>query len=112
MPQDVLVIGFDDFETAGSLNPPLTTVHIPNYELGRHACEILIDLLDGKPAPMSVVQPLNLVVRQSCGCPSPAVEKARTPRIKLEQASHAGDLPDTPRSLSLRLDPRSGSRRR
>jgi diguanylate cyclase (GGDEF)-like protein len=108
VPQDVLVLGFDDFEGASSLNIPLTTVHIPNYELGKRAGEMLLDLLSGNPVPMTVVEPLTLMVRQSCGCPSLAVENARTGQGKAVEAkdlqslpAHLAEIAQAARSISV-----------
>ncbi|MCD6141160.1 LacI family DNA-binding transcriptional regulator [Candidatus Bipolaricaulota bacterium] len=40
-PQDVSVIGFDDFDWAAAFNPPLTTVAQDPYLIGERAVEIL-----------------------------------------------------------------------
>ncbi len=36
------VVGFDDFQIAQAVWPPLTTIHIPTREVGRIAAEKLI----------------------------------------------------------------------
>jgi LacI family transcriptional regulator len=43
-PEDVSVVGFDDFQIASSVWPPLTTVRTPTREIGRMAAEKLIGL--------------------------------------------------------------------
>jgi LacI family transcriptional regulator len=43
VPADISVIGYDDQEIARHTNPPLTTVVLPNYEMGRLATELLLD---------------------------------------------------------------------
>ena len=40
--------GFNDFAFAEFVDPPLTTVHVPGYEMGRSAAQLLIDHLDGR----------------------------------------------------------------
>lgn len=42
IPRDVAVMGYDDQEIAQHTRPPLTTVLLPNYEMGRWAVEHLI----------------------------------------------------------------------
>ena len=46
IPADVSVIGFDDIELAGIVNPPLTTINQPKYEIGQAAVEILLRCAD------------------------------------------------------------------
>lgn len=68
VPEDMAVAGFNDFEFSAYVNPPLTTVRIPGYDLGRIAAEQLIGYLEGrlpKDAPHRVVLPVELVLRAS-----------------------------------------------
>lgn len=66
IPADVALIGFDDFEFARYVDPPLTTVRLPAYAMGRRAAELLIDHLQGRLATeRRVVLPTELIVRQS-----------------------------------------------
>ena len=71
IPEDLAVIGFDDFELAHVLRPRFTLVRQPAAELGRRAAEMLFDRLDGegRPEPRRLVLPTELVIRESCGCP-------------------------------------------
>nr|MBA2511480.1 substrate-binding domain-containing protein [Rubrobacteraceae bacterium] len=71
IPEDVALIGFDDFELAPVLRPRFTLVRQPAAELGRRAAEMLFDRLEGRgrPEPRRLVLPTELVVRESCGCP-------------------------------------------
>lgn len=41
IPDDVSIVGFDDVEHSKRMNPPLTTMHIPKFEMGRVAFELL-----------------------------------------------------------------------
>ena len=72
VPEDVAMIGFDDFELAPVLRPRFTLVHQPAAELGRRAAEMLFDRLEGRgpDGPRRLVLPTELVVRESCGCPA------------------------------------------
>ncbi len=70
VPQDIALIGFDDFEIAALLHPRLTLVRQPATELGRRAAELLFERLDGRSSSPSrrVVLATDLIVRESCGC--------------------------------------------
>jgi len=79
VPHDVSIVGFDDQNMAAVYNPPLTTVHIPRYELGRCAALELIDQLEGRGVAHEVVLPTHLIVRESAG-PPPARRQTRATR--------------------------------
>jgi len=68
IPDDVAVTGFNDFEFAEFADPPLTTVRVPGYELGRLGAESLIGRLAGAvPAAAGVrlTLPVELQLRGS-----------------------------------------------
>jgi LacI family transcriptional regulator len=69
-PRDVSIVGFNDMPLAGRLQPPLTTIAIPEQDLGRLAAERLLSLIEnpGQPAEHLLV-PVSLVVRGSTGPP-------------------------------------------
>lgn len=66
IPQDVAVIGFDNLELiAAQLYPPLTTVELPHYEMGRRAVELLQNLPAGESLPpMQHYLPCPLIERE------------------------------------------------
>lgn len=68
VPQDVALVSFDDVPWAENLNPPLTAVVQPAYELGVHAVELLRKRFTDPDAPIQTVmlQP-TLIIRESCG---------------------------------------------
>ena len=76
VPGHVAVVGFDDQVFAWHLNPPLTTVRTSSYRQGQLAAELLLAQLEGQTVPERVVMPLELIIRQSCGCLSPSVTQA------------------------------------
>lgn len=48
VPDDISIIGFDNIDFSQMVTPALTTIEQPDYELGRKACELLMDRLTGK----------------------------------------------------------------
>jgi LacI family transcriptional regulator len=68
VPEDVSVVGFDDFRLAQFLNPPLTTVRAPTEEAGRVAAEQLAKLFKGEPVEPEILLPTEIILRRSCGC--------------------------------------------
>lgn len=69
IPEDVAVVGFDDFQLVSALRPNLTVVRQPTERLGSMAAEMLMDRLDGsvEGVPRREVLPTELVVKGSCG---------------------------------------------
>jgi DNA-binding LacI/PurR family transcriptional regulator len=68
VPQDIAVVGYDDFGVSRLTMPALTTVHVPAEDLGRKAADLLFDLVGGDVAdPRHTVLPTELVLRDSCG---------------------------------------------
>ena len=73
VPADVAVAGFEDFRWAGFVQPGLTVVRQPGEEMGRRAAQMLFERLAGKKGPpQTVVLDTELIIRESCGCNSPA----------------------------------------
>ena len=68
VPADVAVTGFDDVPVARHLHPPLTTVRQPMQELGATAFEVLYSKISTGKGDADVVLPVQLIVRESCGC--------------------------------------------
>lgn len=69
-PDDVSIIGFNDMPFADKFNPPLTTVHVPHYEIGAEAARMLLGRLDGSDSAVkSILLPVALIVRSSTAEP-------------------------------------------
>ena len=66
IPRDVSVISFDDSDLATWLDPPLTSIAIPHFELGRRSVELL---LKPEPEPGTHFIPMPLHQRDSIGPP-------------------------------------------
>ena len=65
---DIAVAGFDDIPSSAYVNPPLTTLHQPIYDIGRQTCAMLIDLVNGRiPHNQHVLLTPTLIVRASSG---------------------------------------------
>jgi LacI family transcriptional regulator len=69
-PARVSVVGFNDMPFAAHFRPPLSTIRIPQYELGARSAELLLDVLqNGEVPPTQVSLEPELVVRASTGPP-------------------------------------------
>jgi len=66
VPDDVALVGFDDFRAARHL--ALTTVHVPMQEMGRAAARAALASMQGTDSQVSHILHTELVVRRSCGC--------------------------------------------
>lgn len=69
-PDDVSIVGFNDMPFVDRIDPPLTTVRVPHYELGERAAELLLQRMrgDGKRAQQLLVD-VELLVRGSTAAP-------------------------------------------
>jgi LacI family transcriptional regulator len=69
VPQDVVVVGFDDIPIARYMSPPLTSVHVAINELGERATRMLLQAVEEKNLHVKSQEtlPTRLVIRQSCG---------------------------------------------
>lgn len=47
IPGDISVIGYDNIQISEFIEPELTTVSQPIYEMGRRSCELLINIING-----------------------------------------------------------------
>jgi len=69
IPEDVAVIGFDNYELiSANLHPELTTIQLPHYEMGRWAVEAVLQISQstgGKGPSPQMMLPCPLVMRNS-----------------------------------------------
>ncbi len=72
-PDEISVVGFNDMPFAARFQPPLTTIHIPHYEIGEAAAQLMLDRLqDGESPPREIRLEPSLIIRGStapCGAP-------------------------------------------
>lgn len=65
-PEDIAVVGFDNWDIIAShARPPLTTIDMNLHDLGREAAERLLTRLNGETEAGVVRLPCSLVVRES-----------------------------------------------
>jgi len=69
VPDDVSVVGFDDVELAGQLDPPLTTIRVPAQRLGRTIARYILDRLEKGEAELPPRLEAELVIRGSTAPP-------------------------------------------
>lgn len=66
VPDDVSVVGYNGSRWCDEFNPPLTSIHVPKYEIGLQTARLLLTMLDVPGAtPTSVLLPTTLQVRAS-----------------------------------------------
>ncbi|RIK72280.1 MAG: hypothetical protein DCC67_19480 [Planctomycetota bacterium] len=71
VPDDLAVVGFDDTRIATMTRPRLTTVRVPMSSMGAAAVDLICQRLENPKRPASkLILQSELVVRESCGCPS------------------------------------------
>jgi LacI family transcriptional regulator len=78
VPDDIAVAGFDDIPIARYVTPALTTIRVPIAALGAAALDALVKAVEApqSQATHTVVTPVELVVRRSCGAGPPAIPRA------------------------------------
>ncbi len=71
VPEDIALVGFDDFAWSEVFRPRLTTIAQPTYELGRTAAELCLRLInaDRDEPTRQVTMRGQLIVRESSGAP-------------------------------------------
>ncbi len=66
VPDDLAICGFEDMEITAMLHPPLTTVRIRRYEIGRLAGQLILDRLAGAETAQDTIDVgFELIWRQS-----------------------------------------------
>ncbi|SHE15020.1 HTH-type transcriptional repressor CytR [Chlamydia abortus] len=51
VPEDISVMGFDGIDFGLMIHPPLTTIKQPDYDMGKLACRLLLDKINGEDSP-------------------------------------------------------------
>jgi len=73
VPDEFALVGYDDVDFAAMLSPPLTSLRLPAYDMGRTAARMLMDAIgnSGPASPRQVLFQPELVVRESSAAPAP-----------------------------------------
>jgi LacI family transcriptional regulator len=71
VPAELSIVGFDNLELAGHLDPPLTTMEVPAEEMGERAADFLVDRVLGQPTPGAIKIEPKLIVRRTTARPPP-----------------------------------------
>lgn len=72
VPDDISIAGFDDIQMASRIQPKLTSVRLPIYEMSKAAVEKIIELCDTQQPTFSTISfPARLMIRDSCQQPKP-----------------------------------------
>jgi LacI family transcriptional regulator len=73
IPESMALIGFDDFDLASVVSPPLTTISQSPVELAKRSMALLMDRIQQHHkgtefVPAKIVLPITFNIRSSCGC--------------------------------------------
>lgn len=68
IPDDILVCGFDDSKESKIIEPKLTTVNIPSYEMGEFAASLLLSRIENPLIPFRTMHvKTSIIFRESTG---------------------------------------------
>lgn len=67
-PEDIAIVGYNDYEIAKIAVPSLTTMRVPIYDLGLEAAKMLMQLFKEEDiAEPTKLLPTKMIIRDSCG---------------------------------------------
>ena len=90
VPDQISLVGFDDFGLARVTTPSLTSVRVPAQHIARTASERLFDIMNGDEMGWRRKEiDVELVFRQSCGCQ--AMNAPETSEVVMPVKAHARD---------------------
>jgi len=68
IPLDIGLVGFDDMEWASLIEPPLTVIPQPSYELGELATDLILKRIENPSRPVQeIILKPQMCIRRSCG---------------------------------------------
>jgi LacI family transcriptional regulator len=80
IPEDVSLIAFNDHPIAEHLAPPLTTVRMPNLEMGEQAVRMLEGAIKGLPVGDVMISHAPRVIVRGSTAPPPRSRRRRVAR--------------------------------
>jgi LacI family transcriptional regulator, gluconate utilization system Gnt-I transcriptional repressor len=68
VPRQLAFAGYGDLDFSAHVEPPITSIHVSHYDIGRRAGEMLLRRLNGKSVDQPIIQvPVSLEIRGSTG---------------------------------------------
>jgi DNA-binding LacI/PurR family transcriptional regulator len=67
VPKEISVVGFDDIDAAKYVDPPLTTIRVPMFEMGKLGAIKLLGAMINEPLQALILLRHELIVRDSSG---------------------------------------------
>jgi LacI family transcriptional regulator, galactose operon repressor len=68
IPKDIAIVGFSNNKITSLIDPPMTTVNQPSFEMGKKAAEILIEIIENQKSNTqreTIVLEAELIIRKS-----------------------------------------------
>ena len=66
IPKDLAVMGFDNISLCLMMTPTISTVSQPIYQMGMQSCNLIIDMIEGRPiVDRHIILNTELVIRES-----------------------------------------------
>lgn len=66
IPEDISIIGYDDFEICKYIKPRLTTISQDFYSMATQSVELLLKMINNKTSNHQVIIKPELIIRESC----------------------------------------------
>lgn len=113
VPRDISLITFDDMDLFPYVDPPITAIAQPDYQIGTEAARTLISMLSGDFfVPREMVLPTEFRQRESCAPPPGASGRPATPSSGKKEGSSSRSSSTTRTPSSTRRSGASSSRTR
>lgn len=67
IPEDIAIIGFNNDDSCAYMNPPLSSIDAPSYNMGQHGANLVYAASNLKNhTPLKAKIPCELIIRESC----------------------------------------------